>query len=271
MFGNDGPVPRVNANGLDIYYELHGDGPPVLNIGGTGGDLRRMPASANPLARSFTVLSYDQRCLGQTTGGDDRQPTMADYADDAAALITAIGWDRAHVVGTSFGGMVALNLAVRHPERIDRLVLCCTSPGGEHPSYPLHELPSEYDDETFALRMRITDSRWDPDADEPIPGLGAFYEQMASEARRPLPPGAASGLRRQLTARAGHDVVDALGSIDTPTLVCAGRYDDLAPLANSELIAERIPQARLEIFDGGHIFMIQDATAFPAITRFLAE
>ncbi len=131
----------MTANGLDIYYEIHGDGPPLLNIGGTGGDLRRMPASANPLTRSFTVLSYDQRCLGQTTGGDDRQPTMADYADDAAALITAIGWDRAHVVGTSFGGMVALNLAVRHPQRIDRLVLCCTSPGGAHPSYPLHELP----------------------------------------------------------------------------------------------------------------------------------
>ena len=58
----------------------------VLNIGGTGGDLRRMPASINPLTRSFTVLAYDQRCLGQTTGGDDRQPSMADYADDAAVL-----------------------------------------------------------------------------------------------------------------------------------------------------------------------------------------
>ncbi len=119
--------------------------------------------------------------------------------------------------------------------------------------------------------MRITDRRWDPAADEPIPGLGAFYEQMAADARRPLPPAAATGLRRQLTARAGHDVVDALGSIVAPTLVCAGRYDDLAPLANSELLAERIPNARLEIFDGGHIFMIQDRTAFPAIAQFLTE
>ena len=66
-------------------------------------------------------------------------------------------------------------------------------------------------------------------------------------------------------------MVDALGSIDAPTLVCAGRYDDLAPLANSELLAERIPNATLQIFDGGHIFMIQDHTAFPAIARFLTE
>ena len=78
-------------------------------------------------------------------------------------------------------------------------------------------------------------------------------------------------MRRQLTARAGHDVVDELGLIHAPTLVCAGRYDDLAPLANSELLAERIPNARLEVFDGGHIFMIQDPTVFPAIASFLTE
>ncbi len=194
---------------------------------------------------------------------------MADYADDAAALIDAVGWDRPHVVGTSFGGMVALNLAVRHPDKIDHLVLCCTSPGGDHRSYPLHELATTDDDDTFALRMRITDRRWDPEAAEPIPGLGRFYEQIAADATRSLPPAAAAGLRRQLAARAGHDVVDELGAIDVPTLVCAGRYDDLAPLANSELLAERIPDARLEIFDGGHIFMYQDRTAFPAIANFL--
>ena len=262
-------MPTVSANGLDLYYEIHGDGPAVLNISGTGGDLRRMPASANPLTRSFTVLSYDQRCLGQTTGGGDHQPTMADYADDAAALMTAIGWERAHVVGTSFGGMVALNLAARHPGRIDRLVLCCTSPGGEFPSYPLHELPAASDPDTAALRMRLMDRRFDPGAEEPIPGLGPFFETFAAEARRPIEPDAALGLRRQLMARAGHDVVDSLAAIDVPTLVCAGRYDDLAPLDNSHVLAERIPGARLAVFDGGHIFMIQDRTAYPAIIDFL--
>lgn len=265
-------MPTVNANGLDIYYEIHGEGPPLLNIGGTGGDLRRMPTAANPLTQSFTTLSYDQRCLGRTTGGDNTQPTMADYADDAAALIEAVGWERAHVLGTSFGGMVALNLAVRHPERVDRLVLCCTSPGGTFPSYPLHELlDGAPDDDRFATRMRIMDRRWDPDSDEPIPGLGAFYELMAKEARTELPPDAARGLRRQLAARAGHDVVDALPTIAAPTLVCAGRYDDLAPLANSAVIADRISNARLAMFDGGHLFMLQDRTAFPAIIEFLSR
>ena len=106
-------------------------------------------------------------------------------------------------------------------------------------------------------------------ATEPIPGLGAFYDLVAAEARRPLEPEAARGLRHQLLARAGHDVVAALPAIDVPTLVCAGRHDDLAPLDNSEFLAEQIPGARLEVFDGGHLFLVQDRSAFPAIAEFL--
>jgi 3-oxoadipate enol-lactonase len=264
-------MPTLRADDLDIYYEIHGDGPPVVNISGTGGDLRRLPPRLNPLTKHFTVLSFDQRGLGQTTGGRDGEWTMADYADDAAALLGALGWDHAGVVGTSFGGMVALNLAIRHPPLVERLVLCCTSPGGTHPSYPLHELPAGTDDAAFALRMRLMDRRWDPDAAEPIPGLGGFYELFATEARRPLTVEAALGLGRQLSARAGHDVVDALPSIGAPTLVCAGRYDDLAPLDNSQVLADRIPNSRLEVFGGGHLFMLQDPTAYPAIIEFLAD
>ena len=263
-------MPTVNANGLDLYYEVHGDGPPVLNISGTGADLRRMPAALNPLAKSFTLLSYDQRGLGQTTGGTDADPTMADYADDAAALLDALGWDRVPVVGTSFGGMVALNLAVLHPQRVARLGLCCTSPGGQFASYPLHELAEGSGDDVVEARLRLYDSRFDPGAPEPIPGLGPFYDLVAEQTRAELPPEAAAGLRRQLAARAGHDVVDALPTIDVPTLVCAGRFDALAPLANSEVLADRIPGARLEVFDGGHLFLLQDPAAFPAIAGFLA-
>ena len=80
-----------------------------------------------------------------------------------------------------------------------------------------------------------------------------------------------AGLRNQLAARAGHDVVADLPSITQPTLVCAGRYDDIAPMENSELLATRIPGARLQVFEGGHFFMIQDRSAFPTIIEFLAR
>lgn len=263
-------MPVASVNGIDIYYEVHGDGPPLLNISGSGNDLRRAPASILPVNRVFKTLSYDQRGLGQTSTPDGEY-TMADYADDAAALVRSMGWERCHVLGTSFGGMVALNLAVRHPDLIDRLVLCCTSPGGEAPSYPLHELGALDVDEAFRTRMRITDSRWDPHAAEPIPGLGAFYDRMVEQSNAPDDPAALVGLGKQFRARAGHDVVADLPGIECPTLVCAGRYDAIAPVANSELLVERMPDATLRLFEGGHVFLVQDRTAFRTIIDFLKE
>ena len=259
-------MPFAAVNGIEIYFELHGEGPPLLNISGSGNDLRRSPASILPVNRAFETLHYDQRGLGQSSK-PETEYTMADYADDAAALIHSMGWASCHVLGTSFGGMVALNLAVRHPDLVDRLVLCCTSPGGVAPSYPLQELARMDPDEAFATRMRLTDRRWDPDADEPIPGLGKMYDRIAE---RPTLEGEdLAGLGRQMIARRGHDVVDDLGSITTPTLVCAGRFDDIAPMENSELIVDRVPDATLEVFEGGHYFMVQDRSAFPAIIDFL--
>ncbi len=257
----------ASVNGIDIYYELHGEGPPLLYISGTGGDLRS-PAVLLPVIGSFETLAYDQRGLGQTSKPDGAY-SMADYADDAAALVHSLGWERCHVMGVSFGGMVALNLAQQHPELVDRLVLCCTSAGGVSASYPLHELGRLEPDEAFATRMRLIDRRWDPDADEPIPGLGGYYDQMVESARAVPDPEQLAGLGRQLRARAGHDVVDALASIEQPTLVCAGEYDGIAPVANSEVLADRLPNATLRVFDGGHTFLIQDRTAFADIIEFL--
>lgn len=259
----------ASVNGIDIYYELHGEGPPLLYISGTGGDLRS-PAVLLPVIGSFETLAYDQRGLGQTSKPDGDY-SMADYADDAAALVRSMGWEHCHVMGVSFGGMVALNLAQRHPELINRLVLCCTSAGGVSASYPLHELGDLNPADAFATRMRLIDRRWDPAADEPIPGLGAYYDQMVAGMAAARDPDALAGLRQQLAARARHDVTGALSSIEHRTLVCAGRYDDIAPLANSEYLAERLPNADLRVFDGGHIFMIQDRSVRPAIDEFLAN
>jgi 3-oxoadipate enol-lactonase len=261
-------MPFAEVRDLEIYHELHGAGPPVLDIGGTGGDLRVSLPDRSPLNRHFRVLSYDQRGLGRTSKPDGEH-TMADYAEDAAALVAAVGWERCHVVGTSFGGMVALNLVLAHPDLVDRLVLCCTSPGGPAPSYPLHELQEMSAEVAFPIRMRLMDRRWDPASSEPIPGLGPFYDAVVANARQRPSGEAAAGLARQLAARAGHDVASRLGEIEQDTLVCAGRYDDLAPLANSQLLARGLPHAELQVFEGGHVFMLQDRSAFPTIIDFL--
>lgn len=220
------------------------------------------------LNEHFTGLHYDQRGLGQTSLGPN-QPTMADFADDAAGLCAALGWERCHVVGTSFGGMVALNLAVRHPRLIDRLVLNCTSPGGEFASYPLHELNLLAANEAAETRLGLIDSRYDPGADEPIPGLGGIVEMLRERAAAPRDEESARGFAQQLEARRHHDVTSELGSIRAPTLVCCGRYDGIAPMENSEVLDADIPDAELAIFEGGHVFMLQDPSAPERVIEFL--
>ncbi len=254
---------------LSVYHEIHGTGPPVLAISGTGGDLRTSLPDRSPLNRHFTVLSYDQRGLGQTS----KPPapyTMADYADDAAALVRAVGWDRCHVVGTSFGGMVAQHLAIRHADLVDRLVLNCTSPGGRHASFPLHTVQALDVEARIELHLGLLDARWDPGRDDPIPGLASsFYDGMIERMRITPSDETRRGLDAQLEARSHHDASRHLHDIGAATLVCAGAFDDLAPVANSERLVEAIPDARLRVFDGGHLFMLQDRTAFPTMIEFL--
>lgn len=264
-------MPFVAVNGLEVYVERHGSdsNPPLLNIGGSGGDLRQSRPDASPLNKHFDVLHYDQRGLGQTSVPDGPY-TMAEYAEDAAALIDAAGWKRAHVVGTSFGGMVAQEVAIRHPHLVNRLVLNCTSPGGPLPSFPLHELEKLDVEARVEMKLGLLDNRWDPGAPDPIPGLGRFYDVLVERQRAELTGDAARGYHLQLAARADHDTSRRLGSIAVKTLICAGEYDDQAPLANSQALVEGIPDASLQVFQGGHLFLMQDRTAFPAIIDWLS-
>ena len=155
-------MPYAQANGLSLYFERAGAGPPLLFISGTGGDLRNKPnVFDGPLAKAFDLLAYDQRGLGQS-GKPDLPYSMADYADDAAALMTEQFWDEALVIGVSFGGMVAQELALRHPARVRRLVLACTSPGGAGgASFPFHEIEHLRGEARARYLIPISDTRRD--------------------------------------------------------------------------------------------------------------
>ncbi len=261
-------MPVAEIRDLVLYFELHGSGPPLLNISGSGGDLRHTAPAQNPLNKAFTVAHYDQRGLGQTS--TPPMPwTMADYADDAAAFLDFLGWESVPVVGTSFGGMVGMNMALLHPGRISRMVLNCTSPGGpDYSSWPLHTLADLDPEERAETSLEIMDTRYTRGGPLP-PGVEEFV--VAARPDGPSLPLNTPGALGQLEARRGHDVVDRLGEIDIPTLVCAGLHDGIAPLRNSELLRDSIPNARLETFDGGHIFMMQDPTSWPAMVSFLTE
>ncbi|MBV1877135.1 MAG: alpha/beta hydrolase [Pseudomonadales bacterium] len=266
-------MPFTSNTPIKIYYEMLGEGLPLLFISGTGGDLRSKPNVMNgPLPTANKVVAYDQRGLGQTEK-PGAEYTMAQYADDAAALMDELDWPQANIVGVSFGGMVAQHLVARHPGRIRKLVLCCTSPGGpELSSYPLHELPEDLDERQRISRlMSINDTRHDTawqvanaaKVEQLIDNAIAMrHEDQQLKAFK-------TGARKQLIARSHHDAVLGLTDITMPTLICAGRYDALAPLNNQHVMAEKIPNSQLEWFEGGHMFLIQDKAAWPTINTFL--
>jgi 3-oxoadipate enol-lactonase len=261
-------VPFARANGIDVYYELAGAGKRLPFISGTGADLRRSPRLTDgPQFAAFELLQYDQRGLGRSAVPAGPY-TMADYAGDAAGLLDAVGWDSCLVLGVSFGGMVAQELALRHPERVERLVLACTSAGGTGgSSYPLHELVGLDAQASLEKRFQLLDTRWDAAWRAENPEMVTMIAEGFQIGGPDGGPG--EGPLLQLEARSHHDTSARLARIGCPTLVCGGHHDGLAPPANSEFMAATIPGAELALFDGGHIFFMQDPAAMPAMLDFL--
>jgi 3-oxoadipate enol-lactonase len=258
-------VPYLDGAGVRLYAERQGEGPRLLFISGTGASLAAPPRGFDlSFGPDFDMVCYDQRGLGRSGRPGTTEPwTMADYADDAARVLDWAGWDTAAVVGVSFGGMVAQELLIRHPSRVSKAVLVCTSSGGAGgASYPLHQLIDLPIEENLAAYLPIMDTRWaDPSTSDPL------RELLAKMLAKRPPPDA--GNRAQLEARLRHDAFERLSAIRMPVLVAAGRYDGIAPLANSEAIAGQIPGAILKVYDGGHGFLYQVPQSVKDVAEFL--
>jgi pimeloyl-ACP methyl ester carboxylesterase len=195
---------------------------------------------------------------------------MAQYAQDGAALLDHVGWETCAVVGISFGGMVAQEFAVSYPQRVEKLVLLCTSAGGDAgASYPLHELGTLPADERAARIATLTDTRFTPEWLATHPDDAAMVAMRNEQAAVPKSKDTIKGEILQLGARIGHDVSDRLHQVTAPVFVTAGRFDGIAPVSNSEEIVKRIPNATLSIYEGGHIFTAQDRRAIADIRTFL--
>lgn len=266
-------MPFVQLAELKVYYERHDvadSGVPLLFISGTGGDLRNKPNQFDsPLAQAFDLISYDQRGLGQTVG-PAAEYTMQDYADDAARLLDFLGLDQVPVMGVSFGGMVAQEFMLRHPDRVQLAVLACTSAGGAGgASFPLHELAELPAAERVSRQLRVADLRHTDDWIDSHPAQWQQRMDLALQNQRADRDEA--GALRQLQARAQHDTFDRLHAITQPVLLAGGELDGIAPAANMQAMAARLPQAELQFFAGGHMFLIQDKTAYPYIIQWFRE
>jgi len=265
-------MPYTRTADIRIYYQRHGKGCPVLFLGGVGGDLRSAPnVFDSPLAGRFDILAFDQRGTG-LTDKPDVPYTLVQYAQDAEVVMDAVGWDSAHVVGVSFGGMVAQELVLRSLQRVRSLVLCCSTAGGAGgSSYPIHELSSLSPAERSRKMLAIGDRRYNEawQAEHPEETERLLQEAAANASPFLKEPGGIAGITRQLEARSHHDSYDRLPSIRVPTLVCGGKYDDQAAPEAVRNLQGQIQGAELHFFEGGHRFLSQDPEAYAVITKFL--
>ena len=262
-------MPVDHVNGVELYWEQRGAGPRLLFCCGSGTTLQAVRPLLDLVGAKFALLAWDYRGLGRSVPVPGPY-TMADLAADAVGLLEIAGWDSCRVLGVSFGGMVAQEFAVTHPERVERLALACTSAGGGGgSSYPLQKLPELPLEERAAAQLKLADSRWDERWLEAHQADRALAEGLRAAGQDQRDPAAAAAVKTQLGARSGHDVWDRLGAITCPTLVGYGDYDGIAPAQNSAAIASRIRGAELRGYQGGHLFLFQDPAALPEYAAFL--
>jgi pimeloyl-ACP methyl ester carboxylesterase len=247
-------MPRVAVGGTELHYERAGSGEPLLLIQGMSGThVSWGRPFKGALEEDFDVVAFDNRGIGLSERISDPF-TIAEMAADTAALLDELGWESAHVLGISMGGMIAQELALAHPGRLRSLTLGCTYCGGEGsrlmPQENAEKLLAGFasGDREQAIRAGY-EVNLSP-AFRAEEGAFAAFHEMATRV-----PAAKEAIQLQLQAILGHDTSGRLGEVAAPTLILHGTADGVLPYANGEMLAGLVPGARLETFaDVGHMF-----------------
>lgn len=252
----------ARVNGLDLYYEEHGSGDPLLLIQGFGGNTVAWGPLVPALADRFRIIAFDNRDSGRSSQAPGAY-TIADMADDAVGLLEALGVPWAHVLGASMGGMIAQESALRWPHKVRALILACTTCGGPR-SAGWDQLCQRLDLVRELREMPAPDSELVQEqlswmfSPEFLANPGpAFQDFILSTLQYPAP---LEGLKRQAEAIRRHDTLDRLPQIAAPTLVIAGEDDPLILAENSRILAERIRGAQLILYPRlRHGFNLEDS------------
>jgi aminoacrylate hydrolase len=264
-------VPTLERPDTAIHYEVEGSGPPVLLIQGVGVIGAGWRPQVEGLRDRFTLCAFDNRGIGRSAALT--QPTSIEaMAGDALALLDALGWERAHVVGHSMGGLIAEQLALDAPSRVQSLALLCTPASGRagaRPSLRVLWIGLRGRVGTRAMRRRAFLELVMPRSALVDADTAALAEQLAPLFGRDLadsPP----ILMKQVRAMDRHDVTGNLAALASiPTLVVSADEDGIAPPSAGRATSERIGSARhVELPDSGHGVTIHRADV---VNRLLAE
>lgn len=245
-------MPTVELGDIELEYVERGAGPPLLLVPGIPAVASDWAPLAERLSGARRVIAYDNRGSGSSTT-TPAPYTTAQLAADAVGLLDALEIERADVFGMSLGGMIAQELALGWPERVGRLVLGCTHCGVAHAARIDAEAGRAFAMETddWSERMSaLAPFAFAPGVDAEL--LRRFVEKKSGDVQDP------EGYRGQIAAALAHDAYERLLGIEAPTLILTGDSDRVIPAASSDVLAERIPGARLEVVAGaGHLFFLE--------------
>ncbi len=244
----------VPVGEVELDYERAGAGPPLLMIMGLSGTaLTWGEPFLQALRGELETIVYDHRGVGASSRLEG-QVTIRQMAEDAAGLLDALEIDCAHVLGISMGGMIAQELALAHPERIHTLTLGCTYCGGPGSALMAPEIARALAEaRTSGDRERAIRVSWEVNVSSQFAADEQAWARFHEIAMRRAV--AVKVIAEHARAIYEHDTSARLGAIALPTLVMHGTADEILPVQNGRMVAERIPGARLELFDDvGHLF-----------------
>ena len=262
-------MPKISVNGLQFYYEIEGDGAPLVLIPGFSAGRWIWFKQTAELSRNFRVISFDPRGISGSDKPEGAQ-TIGLLADDVAHVLQTIGVESAHIIGASFGGFIAQEFALKYSAMTRKLVLCCTSFGG-----PNHVLPTTETLMALASTKGLnTEERMR--ANLLMAFTPEYVQTQVAEVDRIVHLRAINEVPEhiylsQFEAARNFDTESRVEQITSPTLVLSGDADVIVPVQNSRNLAAKIPGAKIQIIEGGsHMFFIEKADEFNrVVTDFL--
>jgi pimeloyl-ACP methyl ester carboxylesterase len=243
-------MPLIKANGININYEIHGNGPPVVLIGGLGSHLQSWATQIPIYSEHFKVLAFDNRGMGRSDK-PDTEYTVEMMADDTAALLEGLNIKKASFVGKSMGGMIAQWIGIKYPEKVQKLVMGCTNACRDKVGNEIIKTGREIAQKAGMKTVWLTALFLGYSREYIENNIGSIKDNMSlvGESDEIL-----TGYLRQSGACEKHNILDLIPKIKAQTLVMYGKSDFITSPKNSKKLAQLIPNSRLLAFNAGHGF-----------------